>query len=283
MRGPIAVVTTFGLARTPAQVGMIEELSARGITADLVVGTSLGAINAAALATGGTQELRGFWEWIHQEVLSTPIRTMAKNMTGVQARKQEAALRKRISTVLPTEFPAGLQLATTDLESGGEVVLSSGDLIQAVMASSALPGVFPPVQVEGRHLFDGGLVAGMPLRGLSREVKTVIVLDTGHSAVSAETADSYRWWEVGALAYAHLIRGQAVNALVHAGRATSVIMLSVDGGRLMDFSDPVAAMDAGREIAAKSLDALPARLRRGIYGLPSGLSEFEVLQDLAVT
>ncbi len=282
MKGPIAVVTTFGLGRTPAQVGMIEELQARGIPADQVVGTSLGAINAAALAMGDTAHLREFWLWLHDEILGSPLRAIAKSMTGVQGRKQEAALRKRVEDLLPGAFPPNLQLATTDLKSGGEVLLSSGHLVKAVLASSALPGVLSPVEVDGRQLIDGGLVAGMPLRNVGAEVKTLVVLDTGHSAVTPEIAEGYRWWEVGALAYAHLIRGQAVNALVHAASGRPVVVISTSNGRLLDFSSPQAAMDAGREVAAQRLDALPARLRRGIYGLPSGLDQFEVLQDLSI-
>lgn len=280
MRGPLAVVTTFGLGRTPAQVGMIEELQDRGITADFVVGTSLGAINAAALAAGDTSGLRTFWGWLHDEILGSPIRAIAKNMTGVQARKQEAALRKEVEGLLPDDFPSNLQLVATDLQSGDEVELSQGRLVDAVLASAALPGVLSPVEIDSSQLFDGGLVAGMPLRVVPEQAKTVIVLDTGHSAVSPEVADAYRWWEVGALAYAHLIRGQAVNALAHAGRQRTVVVLSTDSGRLLDFSDPVAAMDSGRDVAAAQLDCLPSRLRRGIYGLPSGLEQFEVLQDL---
>jgi NTE family protein len=280
MKDPVAVVTTFGLARTPAQVGMMEELAERGIVADFVVGTSLGAINSAALATQRVDGLRDFWGWIHEEVLSSPLRAIAKSMTGVQARKQEAALRRQLTSLLPTEFPQDLRLAATDLETGGERILSGGDLIDAVMASTALPGVFPPMAMDEDHLIDGGLVAGMPLNAVPAQAQTVVVLDTGHSAVSPEIAAGYRWWEVGALAYAHLIRGQAVNALVHAARTRPVVMVSTDTGRLLDFTDPVAMMDAGRDVAAQQLDALPNQLQPGIYGLPSGLDEFEVLQSL---
>lgn len=280
MRGPIAVVTTFGLGRTPAQVGMIEELLARGIVADAVVGTSLGAVNAAALATGRTDGLRDFWVWIHSELLASPLRTIAKSMAGVASRKQEAAVRKQLVELLPEQFPDSLQLAATDLETGSEILLAHGNLHDAVLASCALPGVFPPIRKGDDYLIDGGLVAGMPLQCVPPDMATVIVLDTGHSAVIPEVAAGYRWWEVGALAYAHLIRGQAVNALVHAARKHAVVIVSTDNGRLLDFSDPVASMNAGRDVAATALDALPKRLRRGLYGLPNGLDEFEVLREL---
>lgn len=285
MKGPIAIVTTFGLGRTPAQVGMLEALHERGISPDFLVGTSLGAINAAAVASArDTEQLRAFWLWLHDEVIGTPVRAIARTMTGVQARRQEAGMRSRIAEFLPGTFAdlaVPLRLVATHLETGGEVVMDSGDLADAVLASAALPGVFPPVERDGGHLIDGGLVAGLPLRAVPEEARTVIVLDTGAASVSAEVASGYRWWEVGALAYAHLIREQAVHVLARTAATSTVVMLSTDAGRLLDFSDPAAAIDAGREAARERLTALPTRLRRGIYGLPEGLSEFPVLQGLA--
>jgi NTE family protein len=286
VKRPIAVVTTFGLARTPAQVGMLEVLAERGIVADYVVGTSLAAVNAAALAAGrDPQEVREFWSWMHDEVLGSPVRTIARGLTTRQAAKQEAQVRARIATLLPRTFDdllRPLRLLATELETGAEVVLDSGDLAGAVMASCALPGAFPPVELDGAHLIDGGLVAGMPLRAVPDDARTIIVLDTGHSAVDPEVAVDYRWWEVGALSYAHQIRGQAVNALVQAAARVPVVLLSTDAGRLLDFADPDAVMRAGREAAEVQVDALPGRLRRGIYNLPPGLDEFESLQVLRV-
>ncbi len=285
MKGPIAVVTTFGLGRTPAQVGMLEVFEERGIAPDMVVGTSLGAFNAAALAAGhSTAQMRAFWLWLHDEMLGTPVRAIARAMTGVQSRRQEQALRNRIAQYLPASFgdlQVPLSLVATELSTGGERVLDSGDLAGAVMASAALPGLFPPVEWDSSHLIDGGLVAGMPLNAVPEAAKTVIVLDTGASAVSPEVVEGYRWWEVGALAYAHQIREQAVNALVNAAAKRTVVIVSVDTGRLLDFSDPAACMDSGREAAEEVLDGLPARTRRGIYGLPAALAEFEVLRVLA--
>lgn len=285
MRGPVALVTTFGLGRTPAQVGMLEVLEERGIRPDVVAGTSLGAFNAAAVAAGhSSAQMRAFWLWLHDEILGTPVRAIARSMTGVQSRRQEQALRNRIAEFLPGTFGdlgLPLRLAATELATGAEHVLDGGNLADAVMASAALPGVFPPVAFDGGHLIDGGLVAGMPLRLVPPEVRTVIVLDTGAAAVSPEVAAGYRWWEVGALAYAHQIREQAVNALLSAAATQTVVILSADTGRLLDFSDPEACMQSGREAAAATLDALPARVRRGIYGLPAGLSDYEGLHAVA--
>lgn len=286
MRRPVAVATTFGLGRTPAQVGMLQALADRAIKADVVVGTSLGAVNAAALAAGRTPEqLAEFWSWLHEEILGSPVRAIARGVTGMQVRRQEGQVRDRIEALLPRDFTdleVPLRLLASDLATGGEVVLDSGDLVDAVMASCALPGVFPPVSVQGRDLIDGGLVAGMPLRAVPDGAGTIIVLDTGHSAVSAETVAGYRWWEVAALSYAHQVRGQAVHALAVTAKRAAVVLLTAAPDRLLDFPDPAEMIADGRAAAEEGLGGLPGRLRRGIYGLPGGLDEYEVLKHLAV-
>jgi len=286
MKAPVTVVTTFGLGRTPAQVGMLAELAARKVTPDFVVGTSLGAINAAALAAGRTpDEMAEFWLWLQEEVFASPIRAIARGITARQARRQEELVRTRIAEMLPPDFadlPIPLRVVATELTTGNEVVLDSGDLPTAVMASCALPGLFPPVEIGGGHFIDGGLVAGMPLRAVPDDTRTLVVLDTGHSATSPDTVAGYRWWEVGALSYAHQIRGQAVNVLVKSAAKMPVVVVSTSEGRLLDFSDAQTAIDAGRQAAGEQLSGLPARLKRGVYNLPEGLDASDVLRQLAV-
>lgn len=284
MKGPITLVTTTGLARTCAQVGMIEILAERGIVADHVVGTSLGAINAASVAAGVRAErLRDFWFWLETQIAAVPVRTITRSMSSRYSRKQQDVIRARIETLLPTRFDrlgAQLELFATDLGTGSAVVLDAGELIPAVMASGALPGVMPPVDLGQGPLIDGGLVAGMPLGTVGQDVGTIIILDTGHASVSAHTAAGFRWWEVGAMSYAHLIRGQAVHALTQAAAVAPVVLISTDVGNPLDFTDADMKFAAGREAATACLDGLPEKLKRGIYGLPAGLDDFEVLQAL---
>src|SRR5690606_28907125 len=202
-----------------------------------------------------------------------------------QSRKQVEMVRSRVAALLPARFDQlsiPLRLVATDLETGDAVILDSGDLVEAVMASCALPGLLPPVDVQGAHLIDGGLVAGVPLRAVPAETKTVIVLDTGHAAMPEEALSGYRWWEVAALSYAHQIREQAVNALLVTATKTPVVMVSTAHGRLLDVSDAAGSIRAGREAAQEQLAAVPARLRRGVYNLPAGLADYAPLADLAV-
>ncbi len=83
MKAPVTVVTSFGLARTPAQVGMLEVLTERAVTPDAVVGSSLGAVNAAGLAAGcHPAHLREFWQWLLAEVMASPVRTSGQGPVG---------------------------------------------------------------------------------------------------------------------------------------------------------------------------------------------------------
>lgn len=284
VKAPIALVTTFGLARTPAQIGMLNSLAEREIPLDYAVGTSLGSVNAAALAAGrGTDEMRDFWMWMEDVVLSGPVRTVARSMSARQSRKQAEEIIERLGEFLPADFEdllIPLRLVCTDLETGARVVLDSGSLPEAVMASCALPGIFPPMEVAGRYLIDGGLVAGMPLRTVPDDTETLIILDTGHAAAPLNEVREYRWWEVGAQAYAHLIRGQSVHALLTAAQRRPVVVISTDSGGMLDFTSAPDEIDAGYAAAEEVLGRLPERLRKGIYGLPSGLDEFQVLRDL---
>jgi NTE family protein len=286
MKAPVALLTTFGLGRTPAQVGMLEVVAQQGIRPDTVVGSSLGAVNAAGLAAGcHPAQLQEFWDWLLAEVMTSPVRTLARGLSARQSRKQVEMVRSRVAALLPARFDQlsiPLRLVATDLETGDAVILDSGDLVEAVMASCALPGLLPPVDVQGAHLIDGGLVAGVPLRAVPAETKTVIVLDTGHAAMPEEALAGYRWWEVAALSYAHQIREQAVNALLVTATKTPVVMVSTAHGRLLDVSDAAGSIRAGREAAQEQLAVVPARLRRGVYNLPAGLADYAPLADLAV-
>src|SRR5690606_11593060 len=167
-------------------------------------------------------------------------------------------------------------------ETGDDVVLGSGDLVEAVMASCALPGLLPPVDLRGRHQIDGGLVAGMPLRAVPTDSKTVIVLDTGHAAMPEDALLGYRWWAVAALSSPRQCRGQAANALILTATKTPVVMLSTARGSLLDVSDPAGSIRAGREAADRQLAGLPARLRGGGYNLPAGGADYPPLAALAV-
>lgn len=163
-----AFVLSGGGSLGAVQVGMLQALSTHGVEPDLLVGTSAGAMNAAWVAAHGTSSasLAGLAEiWLRlrrREVFPVDVRTALRGLLGRSPAVlsplplQELVVRCAGITRLE-EATIPLHLVTADLLSGQTVTLSAGPLVPAVMASAAVPGIFPPVLREGRPLVDGGI------------------------------------------------------------------------------------------------------------------------------
>jgi NTE family protein len=160
---------TFGAA----QAGMLRALLEHGIVPDLVVGTSAGALNAAFIAgqpdLDGVDRLAELWRTAPRgEIFPLRPGALAAGMTGRSnhlipndglARWIDDSLTyDRIEdAVIP------LHAVATDLLTSEAVVLSRGPVVPALLASAALPGIYPPVEIDGRQLVDGGFAADIPL------------------------------------------------------------------------------------------------------------------------
>lgn len=169
------------------QVGMLRALFEEGVTPDAVVGASIGAINGAVLAfnpgLAGVERLEALWSGTRRsQVFPLRVRTVAHGLldgtglvshTGLRARLDEAGM---TGTRLE-EAAIHLCVVATDLSSGRPVVLKQGDTVEALLASAAIPRVFPPVLVGGRRLVDGALRPGSPLaQALDLRPRQVYVL-----------------------------------------------------------------------------------------------------------
>ncbi len=170
---------------------------AAGIRADLVVGASVGAINAAYFAAWpdaeGVRSLGRIWRGLHRRDVF-PFTPFGSPLSFFSLRNylvDPARLRRLLERHLPYRDMAGtaipLHVVATDILKGTEVVLSSGPVLKAVLASTAIPGVFPPVKLEGRYLADGGLANNTPISvAVALGADRVIVLPTGFSCDVAE-------------------------------------------------------------------------------------------------
>jgi len=170
-----AFVLSGGGSLGALQVGMLHALLEAGIRPDLVVGTSIGALNAAFLAghldLEGIEAMTEFWYSVQRrDVFRINPRNLVRGTLGNQNYLfSQLGLR---SLITRAEFgfsrledaPLPVHVVATDLFSGNPVVLSRGDTVEALLASSAIPGVFTPVCVEGQMLIDGGVVANLPVR-----------------------------------------------------------------------------------------------------------------------
>lgn len=174
------------------QVGMLKALAVHGIRADCTVGSSVGAINAAYYAADpsvqGLERLEEIWRGLRRgSVFRLATLHMLKAIiTGRDHLVEASALRRLVERNLPGALLQNGRIAchvvATDLLQGGEVVISSGPVVDALLASAAIPGIFPPVEMDGRYLVDGGVANHTPVSvaaGLG--VSRLIVLPTGYS------------------------------------------------------------------------------------------------------
>jgi len=187
-----AFVLAGGGSLGAVQVGMLAALARRGVVPDFVVGASVGAINAAYYAAEpdgrGVERLERIWLKLRRTDVF-PFSLIA-SILGFFGKTDHlvapAPLRRLIESALPYERLESARLpcyvVATDALEGTEVMLSTGPAATALLASAAIPGVFPPVLLDGRRLLDGGVTNNTPISTAVRMGATrLIVLPTGIS------------------------------------------------------------------------------------------------------
>ena len=193
-----------------AEAGMARALLEAGIKPDLVLGTSIGAINGAAIAAEpspeGARELVDTWARLGSDAVfgGSLVGRFAKLLRSGTALHDGAALRALLRERLPVgtfeELAVAFECVAASIEGAREHWFDSGDLVDAVLASCALPGVFPPVEVDGEHFFDGGLVNSVPLgRAVQHGADTVWVLHVGRVEERLEVPRNP--WQVGFVSF----------------------------------------------------------------------------------
>jgi NTE family protein len=158
----------------PMQAGSIVALMEAGIRPDLLVGTSVGALNAAFLATrpgvAGARALMEAWSALKRpEAVRLDFFTALAGFLGFRNHLiSDQQLRKLIRRWVEIDrieqaTTVPIAITTTDALTGDCVVLTTGDISDSLAASCAIPGLFPPVSINGRWLVDGGLSANQPV------------------------------------------------------------------------------------------------------------------------
>lgn len=139
-----------------------------GIRVDFVLGSSIGAVNGALIAAGlSPLEIEARWRSLRTRDVIGSCWQLFRLLTGTSSVFSNHSMRELLRNVLPVrcfeELRIPLVIVATDLESGEAVVLDGGDLVEAILASTALPGLFPPIDRGGRMLVDGGLLDNVPI------------------------------------------------------------------------------------------------------------------------
>lgn len=193
-----AFVLSGGGSLGAVQVGMLQALAARGVEPDLLVGTSAGALNAAYVAGHGTsaatlERLAGIWAGLRRRDVFPlqPARLAAAAVGRAPSLCAQDGLRRLLEAHLRfgrlEDAPIPLHVVTTDVRSGEEVVLAAGDAVDAVLASAAIPAVFPSVRIDGRDLVDGDVADNAAIsHAVALGADVVYVLPTGYACALQE-------------------------------------------------------------------------------------------------
>jgi NTE family protein len=186
---PVAFVLTGGAGHGAVQVGMLQALAAAGIVPDLLVGSSAGALNAMAYGSSptpaGLQRLVDAWRGARRgDVFPLHPSDLLPAMLGRRDHLiSPLGLRNWLATHLELDVlehaVIPVHVVATDLATGRPVVISTGEAVTALMASSAVPSLFPPVALDGRLLVDGSVSADTPVTQASElGARTTYVLST---------------------------------------------------------------------------------------------------------
>jgi len=187
-RSSTAFVLGGGGSLGAVQVGMMRALLEHGIGADLVVGSSVGAINAAYFAGNPTLEGLAGLEAIWRRLKRSDILCLGwRGLFGFLGQRDHLFSSDRFSRLLETHLPyrnledaaLPLHVVATDVLTGEPLVLSRGPVTQALLASSAIPAAFAPVGFDGKLLVDGALASNTPVRAaVACGARRLIVLPT---------------------------------------------------------------------------------------------------------
>lgn len=189
---------------------MLRALIERGIVPDLVLGTSVGAINGVAVAAAptpaGIEQLSAAWTDIERTQVfdGSVVRrlaTLARTRTHLHS---NASLCRMLSELLPVsrieDLAVPFQCVAASIERAGEHWFTEGPIVPAVVASASVPGLLAPVEIDGEHFIDGGVVNSIPLsRAIALGAQQVYVLHVGRLDRPLEPPRSP--WEVALVAF----------------------------------------------------------------------------------
>jgi NTE family protein len=220
---------------------MLKALAERDVRPDMIIGTSVGALNGVFLAARtsdqGLEELARLWRSLRRKDVFPmgPLQGMlgyygARNWL-VRPQSLEDLVREHMRFQRLEDAPVPLHIVATEIMSGTEVLLSRGDTLKAVMASSAIPGVFPSVEIEGRELVDGGIANNAPLsHALALGATTVYVLPAGYACTLPHPPKS--------------ALGMALQALtILIGRGLAIDVERYDGHYALRLVPPLCPLD----------------------------------------
>ncbi|MDH4134041.1 MAG: patatin-like phospholipase family protein [Gammaproteobacteria bacterium] len=250
-RPRIALVLGGGAARGFAHIGVIRVLEREKIPVDLIVGTSVGSLIGALYA----HEANSFeLEWTaftleKDDLLDYAL--LSATMGPVKGERLETFVTKKIPVTNIESLRIPFSAVATDLNRGTRVVLDRGPLARAIRASCAIPGVFQPVEYQGRLLVDGGAIDNLPV-AVAREkgAEIVIAVDISQNVTNYNITNLFD------------VTLQAVNIMfaenVSQKRRDADVLVSpaVGSVAMLDFTQKKRLVQAGIDAADQSMPAI---------------------------
>lgn len=189
IRPKTAFVFAGGGSFGAIQVGMMQALAAHGVTADFVVGSSVGAMNGAYYAGAptldGVKQLATIWRGLtRHDVFPISLRSFAGFLWRRDFLISHSGVRKLVEDNLPyknlEQAKLPVHIVTTNIVSGETVVLSEGSAADAIVASTAIPGAFAPVKYRDMFLADGAISSNTPITvAIQKGARRLIIMPTG--------------------------------------------------------------------------------------------------------
>ncbi|WP_238993254.1 patatin-like phospholipase family protein [Nocardioides caldifontis] len=280
--GLTAFVLGGGGVLGAAEVGMLRALFQAGIRPDLLLGTSVGALNGALVATHGpgpevTDRLAQLWESAAggKEVYGDgPVRQVSRAVRTGTHLHDSSGLRRRLHEELGDrtfdDLVVPFQCCAASIERAAEHWFTAGRVVDAVMASAAVPGLLEPAAVDGEHFLDGGIVNSIPVgRAVECGADRIFVLQVGR--VERPLRPPRRPWDVARVSFEIARRHRFHHDMARLPEGTTAHVLPTGGGSPKDDSllayrsfakvrDRIdAAYDAtGRYLAEHGLDGTPS-------------------------
>lgn len=249
---PVAFVLGGGGVLGAVEVGMLRALLRFGIKPDLIVGTSVGAVNGAIVAADPTAEvtdrLANLWSspearQVYGDSLPRRVGRFMRTGTHLHSAAPLRALLERELGAGRTfeEMTVPFQCCAASIERAAEHWFSTGPVVPAVVASASVPGLLPPAEVGGQHFVDGGIVNSIPVgRAVELGAATVFVLQVGR--IDRPLSTPQRPWQVAWVAFEIARRHRFAYELAATPDAVAVHVLPSGGGTVRDDS-PLAYRD----------------------------------------
>ncbi|HWG23678.1 patatin-like phospholipase family protein [Actinospica sp.] len=277
MTAPVtAFVLGGGGPEGASEVGMLRALVEAGIEPDLIVGTSVGAVNGAVYAAepgpARVKRLEAVWSGLEasgvfEGSLMTRVGTALRTRTHIHSNEPLRRLLQDAVGDGPIEqMPVRFECVAASIERAAEVWFSSGSIVTAVLASSAVPGLLPPIAYRGEHFLDGGLVDSVPVgRAVELGADRIFILHGGR--VEHPLAVPRQPWQVAAVAFEISRRHRLHRALADLPDSVAVHLLPAgtpapspaDWGRYLNYRAYGRAKDRIRlayEACAAYLEAM---------------------------